>query len=129
MLTFRPNTTDVNRIPVVKGRGLNRRKLSAEDRVALVLDYWTGAARIEQPSLRQAIALVSGVSRSEIYKLMRARANRNNGGDHAENGNGADANPPSPATLAADLVETVGFDTALDLLVRINGDHGDGGGR
>jgi hypothetical protein len=117
MLTFKPNSTDVNRVPVVKGRGINRRKLSAEDREALVLDYWTGAARIEQPSLQQALDLVSGVSRAAVYKLMRARANGGNGGNHAENGNGADVNPPSPAASAADLVKTVGFDTALDLLV------------
>jgi len=118
---------------IVKGKGIGHRRLSGDDGADLVLDFWTCVKHLDQPSLQQALALVPGVSRAAVYKA-RARRNENNGGnggsgdnggDHAGNGNGA-GNPPSPATLAADLIKTVGFDTALDLLVQIDGGNNGG---
>jgi hypothetical protein len=110
---------------IVKGKGIGHRRLSGDDGADLVLDFWTCVKHLDQPSLQQALALVPGVSRAAVYKA-RARRNENNGGNGGSGDNGAAANPPSPATLAADLIKTVGFDTALDLLVQIDGGNNGG---
>jgi hypothetical protein len=110
----------------LRGDGLNHRKMDNQERLSFGVDLWVGEIPLNHFTLDQVCALLPGVTKTALYRAVRARRN---GGNHAENDNGDGSNPPSPATLAADLIETVGFDTALDLLVAVSNDgNGNGGG-
>jgi hypothetical protein len=60
---------------VVKGRGLNHRHLSANEKVALVVGLMAGTTSVTQLSWRQALTLVPGVA------VSKARIAHRNGGN------------------------------------------------
>ena len=110
----------------LRADGLNHRKMGNQERLSFGVGLWDGTIPLNHFTRDQVCALLPGVTKLALYRAARTRRNGGNGGDHAGNGNGAGANPPSPATLAADLIKTVGFDTALDLLVQIDGGNNGG---
>jgi hypothetical protein len=88
-----------------------------------------GTIALSHFSREQVCFLLPGLTKLALYRAARTRRNGGDGGNHAENSNGAGGNPLSPTTLATNLVKTVGFDTALDLLVAVSNDgNGNAGG-
>jgi len=108
----------------VRADSLSRRKMDVQKRLSFGGGLRDGTIALSHFSREQVCFLLPGLTKTELYRAARARAN-GGGGDHAENGNGADANSP-PAALAADLIRTVGIAEAIDLLVRINSEHNGG---
>jgi hypothetical protein len=109
----------------LRADGLNRRKMGNQERLSFGVGLRDGTIPLNHFTREQVCFLLPGVTKLALYRAARARRNGGNGGDHAGNGNGAGANPPSPATLAADLIKTVGIAEAIDLLVAVsNGNNG-----
>jgi hypothetical protein len=102
----------VNRPVTICGRGINHRNLTTDERVALATGLRTGAVQVTGLSLQQACDVVHGAARSRVRRATKA-ARRNEAA--RRNGNGAVS--PSPAAMAAGLVDAVGVDTAVDLLI------------
>src|SRR5262249_37678566 len=89
----------------VNGCGVKHLKLSSQERIALAADIATGVRPFE-PSLTQTCVVLDipvAAVRGEIKRRSAA-----NGSDPAE---------ASPAVMAAALVDIVGLDTAVDLLI------------
>jgi hypothetical protein len=110
----------------LRADGLNHRKMGNQERLSFGVGLWDGTIPLNHFTRDQVCALLPGVTKLALYRAARARRNGGDGGDRAENGNGDGSNLPSPATLAADLIRTVGIAEAIDLLVRVNGGNNGG---
>jgi hypothetical protein len=99
--------------------------MDSQERLSFGVDLWLGEIPLNHFTRDQVCALLPGVTKLTLYRAARARRNGGDGGNGGNGGNGgADANPPSPATLAADLIRAVGFDHARDLLVAVSNENG-----
>jgi hypothetical protein len=102
--TLRPATG--NGSVLVNGRGIRQRKLSREQAVALAADLATGEKPF-RPSLTQACSAVNNVPVTAVRAEIKRRAAATNGNGGAE----------TLTAMAAELVDRLGLDGALDLLI------------